>query len=50
MRMVKLGSSLAPVVTNHPVKISFVQAVIFLNGMKVIFIPHKTQQDAFFFS
>lgn len=38
MWVVKLGPSLAPTVANNPVKIHFVQAVIFLDGKKVIFI------------
>lgn len=49
MQVVKLGSSPAPAVTNHPVKIDSVLAVIFLNGRKVIFILHKTHQAFFFF-
>ena len=48
MQVVKLGPSLAPTVANHPVKIYFVQAVIFLNGKKVIFILDKTQRGFYF--
>lgn len=49
MRVVKRGPSLAPAVANRPVKICFVQAIIFLNGRKVIFILDKTQRCFFFF-